>query len=99
MANHSDFSIGLFFACGGELWCCTDVGARTIIAVQWTNVYLRKRSAVSGKEYALLGPFDLRREKQDWTKGPPYALSEEVFDEEDFPAMTLVAAPQSWRSD
>ncbi len=95
MATQSDFSIGVFFRCADELWRCTDIGTRTVVAVQWTNVYLRKRSAVSGKEYALLGPFDLRKEQQDWTKGPPYLLAEEVFDETDFCAMELVADPDS----
>jgi hypothetical protein len=97
MAAHSDFSIGVFFRCAEELWRCTDVGTRTVVAVQWTNTYLRMRSADTGQEYALLGPFDLRREKQDWTKGPPYLLAEQVFDENDFSAMELVPAePGSW---
>jgi hypothetical protein len=98
VTTHSDLSIGVFFSCGGELWRCTDVGARTVIATQWTNVYLRKTSAVSGREYALLGPFDLRREEQDWTRGPPYLLAEEVFDENDLGGMELVADPRSWRT-
>lgn len=74
MARHSDFSIGAFFRCAEEVWRCTDVGTRTVVAVQWTNAYIRMTS-------------------RDWTGGPPYALSEEVFDENDFCAMELVADP------
>ncbi len=32
--QHSDFSIGLEFYCGGNRWRCTDVGSRVIVAIQ-----------------------------------------------------------------
>lgn len=32
--KHSDFAIGLRFQCGGRGWLVTDIGTRTVIAVQ-----------------------------------------------------------------
>lgn len=58
--KHSDFSMGQKFQCGGRDWLVTDIGTRTIVAVE-------------------LG------KTQDWYGGPPYAVVEEVFDENDLP--------------
>lgn len=58
--RHADFVIGCEFRCGGRAWRCTDVGTRTIVAVQ-------------------LG------QPTSWYAGPPYAVVETVFDENDLP--------------
>ena len=61
--KHADFTIGTEFeTCTGQRWRCTDVGRRTITAIE------------------LPPDFDLA-----WFKGPPYAVPEVVFDEDDIP--------------
>lgn len=57
--KHSDFAIGQVFYTESGAWVCTDVGTRTIIAVE--------------KKY-----------KDNWPDGPPYAVIELVFNENDF---------------
>ena len=56
--KHSDFSMGLKFRCGESDWLVTDIGTRTVIALQLGH-------------------------SPDWYAGPPYALREEVFNEDD----------------
>ena len=36
--RHADFRIGAEFRCGGRLWCCTDIGTRTIVAIRIDRV-------------------------------------------------------------
>ena len=59
--NYADFQIGVEFRCAGELWRCTDVGSRAIVAV-------------------CLGDHP---DDPSWYNGPPYAVAEFVFDEDD----------------
>lgn len=58
--KHEDFKIGLEFRCGSSNWRVTDIGTRTVVAVE------------------------LGRDAT-WYVGPPYAVDEVVFDENDFP--------------
>ena len=59
--KHLDFQIGTeFYTCTGQKWLCTDVGSRTILAIE-------------------LKP-DL---DPSWFIGPPYAVVEIPFDEDD----------------
>jgi len=58
--KHKDFVIGKDFECGGNMWRCTDIGTRVIVAIG-----LR-----SGTD-------------ESWYNGPPYAILEHVFDEND----------------
>lgn len=59
--KHSDFKIGTVFnSCTGQRWKCTDVGARTILAIE------------------LKPELD-----SSWFVGPPYAVVEVSFDEND----------------
>jgi hypothetical protein len=76
--RHADFVIGETFWCSGRQWRCTDIGTRTIIAIRIDAVEVG--SNVS----------DLRRtldqseaEAEGWFNGPPYAVAEIVFDEDD----------------
>ena len=59
--KHSDFKIGAVFnSCTGQRWRCTDVGSRTILAIE------------------LKPELD-----SSWFVGPPYAVVEVPFDEND----------------
>jgi hypothetical protein len=79
--KHSEFVVGKSFWCGGREWRCTDIGARTIVAI-----------CLDDLEYVLYSPGSpeiatthmlTRREavKRGCFKGPPYAEAENVFDE------------------
>ena len=78
--EHKDFTIGTEFLCGDKRWRCTDVGMRTIVAICledhedafWKDGEEMKRTLT--KEEA---------EADGWFNGPPYAVAEIVFDEDD----------------
>ncbi len=63
--EHREFKIGGYFYCGGHKWLCTDVGTRTIAALQITPEI---------------------EQKPNWLSGPPYAVPEILFDENDLEA-------------
>lgn len=69
----NEFNIGLEFYTGTGKWRCTDVGTRTIAAI-----YLDDLDPISGE------PVD-----PSWFAGPPYAVSEHVFDEYDLEGCSL----------
>ena len=75
--RHADFRIGAEFRCGGRLWRCTDIGTRTIVAIRIDRVEVGGspplRCTLSGAE----------AEAEGWFRGPPYAVIESVFDEND----------------
>lgn len=75
--RHGDFRIGAEFRCGGRLWRCTDIGTRTIVAIRIDRVEVGGspplRRTLSGAE----------AEAEGWFGGPPYAVVESVFDEND----------------
>jgi hypothetical protein len=75
--QHSEFKIGGIFRCGGRLWRCTDIGTRTIVAIRIDQVEVGGSPALhrtlSGAE----------AEAEGWFRGPPYAVAESVFDEND----------------
>lgn len=74
--NHSDFSIGKTFWCGGNLWRCTDIGTRVIVAMRIDSV------EVGSDTPRLRQTLDQEQaEAEGWFKGPPYAVAENVFDE------------------
>ncbi|WP_177412511.1 hypothetical protein [Entomomonas moraniae] len=59
--KNASFEIGSkFYTTTGQCWLCTDVGIRTILAIE----------------------LDPKLDK-NWFKGPPYAVKEVVFDEEE----------------
>ncbi len=78
--EHADFYIGREFWTETGRWRCTDVGTRTICAIS-------------------LEPSEMTALHQDGSKttetvndpallnGPPYAIAEHVFDEDDFGAL------------
>lgn len=66
--NHSDFRIGSEFYTAAGKWRCTDIGSRTIIAIEITRT---------------------RQDDVSWYDGPPYAIAETVFDENDIDGCRL----------
>jgi len=80
----ADFRIGEEFWCGGRQYRCTDIGARTIVAIRVDRVEVGSNAP------------ELRRtlnraeaEAQGWFNGPPYAVAESAFDEYDQQGCTL----------
>lgn len=85
--KHSDFAIGKEFQCGDGTWLTTDIGTRVIVAIRVDEVEL-----VRFKD-EIETTFNLSRseaEEEGWFKGPPYAVAESIFDENDIPACTVV---------
>ncbi|MEI7866252.1 MAG: hypothetical protein WCI11_00065 [Candidatus Methylumidiphilus sp.] len=83
-----DFHIGLEFWCGGKLWRCTDVGSRVVVAIS-----LEPHEVVSlGCDLTDPAKHIKRRYMTDdpaWFNGPPYAVVEQVFDEDSLEACSL----------
>lgn len=77
-----DFQIGSEFLCGGRRWRCTDVGTRTVAAIPLEGI------EVAGNPLS-----QEEAEAGDWLKGPPYAVAETVFDEDDMMACEPAARP------
>jgi len=72
-----DFKIDTeFFAASGK-WRCTDVGSRTIIAVKLGP---RKVVSVDTEQGTVTGSV---QDDESCLAGPPYAVEEVVFDEND----------------
>jgi hypothetical protein len=78
--KHSDFQIGLEFFTATGKWRCTDVGTRVIVAISLEPRELVRVRYGEGNErieerFTSEDPRDLA--------GPPYMVSEQVFDEYD----------------
>ena len=78
--EHSDFFIGMEFLTDTLLWRCTDVGTRTVIAINISHVNV-VRQADDGHVVSEQVDNDM-----SWFNGPPYAVAEQVFDEHDMPS-------------
>lgn len=76
---HSDFKIGGKFTCGESTWLCTDVGTRVATAIEIRETH---EDGCSLKGVPIL----LSSCTCGWYAGPPYAVAEMVFDENDMPA-------------
>jgi hypothetical protein len=76
--KHSEFEIGGEFSCAGRRWRCTDKGSRVVIAIRLDEVHVTgtnpRKMRTLNREQA---------EAEGWFNGPPYAVAERVFDEED----------------
>lgn len=81
--EHSDIRIGGTFICGEGLWLCTDIGTRTVIAIRIDQAEIETLNTETGAR--TLRGIDPRVERE-WLNGPPYALAEVVFDEDDLEA-------------
>jgi hypothetical protein len=83
--THADFEIGKTFICGGRRWRCTDIGTRTIIAIclEDTEIVISSLDPAIAPTTRTLSQAEA--EAEGWFHGPPYAVSETVFDEYDLP--------------
>ena len=82
--NCSDFVLGGTFWCADRQWRCTDIGTRVIVAIRIDSVQIGsnlpdRRRTLSRSE----------AETDGWFNGPPYAVAEVVFDEDDMESCTL----------
>lgn len=91
MMKLGDFNLGTEFRYRVETWRCTDVGARVVVAICLTEVWVTRVAANTGvKERVKLTAVDPKR-----LEGPPYAVPEQVFDER---AMASCVPLADWRA-
>ncbi|MBI0539600.1 hypothetical protein D9599_29275 [Roseomonas sp. KE2513] len=83
------FQIGTTFSTGQALWRCTDVGTRTIVAVRIDKV-ITPRPLGEGQTWATDQDAADPRKLPGWLNGPPYALAEFCFDEQDIEVVEIV---------
>lgn len=76
--EHSEFKIGMIFWSGDRRWRCTDVGTRTIIAIAIDRVEIHTHPEGSRRILSTA-----EAEAEGWFIGPPHAVAEFVFDEDD----------------
>jgi len=79
--NLSDFIIGGTFWCSDRMWRCTDIGTRTVIAMRIDS--LEVVTSTPGGQQGRRTLSQMEAEAEGWFKGPPYAVEELVFDEND----------------
>ena len=77
----NDFVIGETFWTHGGAFRCTDIGTRVVVALKLGPREIARAERVGG---------ELRITKRieddpSWLNGPPYAVAELVFDEDDLP--------------
>ena len=78
--EHSDFHIGCEFMTATGRWRCTDIGSRTIVAIKIDPIELvQLETGHKTKRHLSYA----EAEREGWFDGPPYALAETVFDEDD----------------
>ena len=85
---HSDFHVGKTFKCGSRTWLCTDKGTRTVVAIcigpaSRCNDWFRGLPEEAQEAYWQRPEAAPDQLDPSWFKGPPYAVIEEVFDEND----------------
>ena len=74
-----DFTIGETFWATAGPYRCTDVGTRTIVAVHIGPRAIVQQESVGDEHRATRVVVD----DPSWLNGPPYAVVEVVFDEDD----------------
>ena len=80
--RHSDFKIGTEFYTAAGKWRCTDIGTRVIVAISLESPRKFETNSKDGLHVTYSNdPFDL--------SGPPYIVTEVVFDEYDFEGCCL----------
>jgi hypothetical protein len=86
--NHNDFTIGLEFWSGKKRWRCTDTGTRVITAICLEpREMVRSEIDPTDSTKRILANF-ISNDPRD-LNGPPYAICEFVFDEDDIEACSL----------
>jgi len=63
--NHSDFSMGQEFYCGGGKWRCTDIGKRTIAAIRIDQVEVVHSDGKGNTSSEVV------TDDPSWFNGPP----------------------------
>lgn len=82
--KHSDFALGMVFWTADRQWRCTDVGTRVIVAIRIDA------AEIGSNEPSLRRALNREQAKSEgWFSGPPYAVAEVVFDEDDFEGCSL----------
>lgn len=76
----SEFEIGDSFWCSGKQYEVTDIGTRVVVAIRIDQVEVIRSGAI--RETITF----VQAKREGWFNGPPYAVAEHVFDENDFPA-------------
>ncbi len=87
--RHSQFKIGLDFWCGDRRFRCTDVGGRVVVAIRIDAAEVTTMFNVQARSHRLTGA---DAEAQGLFVGPPYAVAEVVFDEDDLGACFIERA-------
>ena len=77
----SDFVIGETFWTEEGAFRCTDIGRRVVVAVKLGPRQVSRAETVGG-EVRVTKRID---DDPSWLNGPPYALVEHVFDENNLP--------------
>jgi hypothetical protein len=82
--KHSDFALGRVFWSSDRQWRCTDVGSRVIVAIRIDAV------EIGSNEPSLRQTLNREQaEAKGWFNGPPHAVAEVVFDEDDIEGCSL----------
>ncbi|WP_315928878.1 hypothetical protein [Mesorhizobium sp. SP-1A] len=81
-----EFEIGKDFECSGKTYRCTDIGSRSVVAIRVDRVETQTRHEDTTTRRVL---DRWRADAEGWFRGPPYAILEMVFDEEDLELCTL----------
>ena len=79
--KHEEFLIGEEFWCGDNKWRCTDIGTRVIVAISLGSPKI-VHAKQDDKNPDLLNMQYETTDDPSWFNGPPYAVSEYVFDED-----------------
>lgn len=81
--DHKDFQIGSTFVFGERIYRCTDVGTRVVVAIRISDIEVSTSDGGIISTHTLSGA---EAQATGWFDGPPYAVAEIVFDEDDFEA-------------
>lgn len=82
--KRDDFHIGVEFTCGDGTFRCTDVGTRTVVAIRIDEVSVASVNEDGSVIGRTIGEGAAKAD--GWFDGPPYAVAETVFDEDDLEA-------------
>ena len=77
-----EFKIGETFWCSGRQYRCTDVGTRVVLGIRIDGLFQIAHAPEGTTDWISYE----QAKEQGWFNGPPYAVSEHVFDEDDLSA-------------
>lgn len=78
--DHSDFVLHKTFWTETGEWRVTDIGRRVVVAIPLQSKAVSFDPATKQEETYPIS----EKTHPDWWNGPPYAIMEQVFDENDF---------------